>query len=110
MMRHMGESADGIRRVVKIDPKTIVAFPTMAGWNRWLQANHKSSKGVWLRMARKGSGIRSVTYAEALDAALSFGWIDAVKAGGDATSWHQRFTPRTKRSGWSRTNTVHAER
>ncbi len=91
-------------------PKTALSFPTLAAWERWLERNHTTSKGVWLRIAKKGSEIRSVTYAEALDAALCYGWIDAVKAAGDASSWLQRFTPRTKRSGWSKTNTAHAER
>jgi len=91
-------------------PNLAVGFSSAAGWEQWLRAHHKTSPGVWLRIARKESGVRSVTYAEALDAALCFGWIGAVKARGDATVWLQRFTPRTSRSAWSRVNTVHAER
>jgi uncharacterized protein YdeI (YjbR/CyaY-like superfamily) len=65
---------------------------------------------VWLRIYKKASGTASVTYAEALDVALCYGWIDSHKRPKDAVSWLQRFGPRTARSGWSRINTRHAER
>ena len=65
---------------------------------------------MWLRIYKKGSGTASVTYAEALDVALCYGWIDSHKRPKDTRSWLQRFGPRRARSVWSRLNTQHAER
>ena len=76
----------------------------------WLATNCHQSDGVWLRIYKKQSGVRSVTYAEALDQALCFGWIDGQKKAYDEQSWLQRFTPRRSKSGWSKINTKHAER
>lgn len=81
-----------------------LSFATARAWNVWLAAHHGSSTGVWLRLAKKGSGAASITYAEALDLALAWGWIDAVKKGLDDESWLQRFTPRGPRSIWSKIN------
>ena len=80
----------------------ILEFPDMSAWERWLEANHESSAGVWLKIARKGSGVSTVTYAEALEEALCCGWIDGQKAPCDQTFWLQRFTPRGPRSKWSK--------
>lgn len=82
----------------------ILEFPDMSAWERWLEANHESSAGVWLKIARKGSGAATVTYAEALEEALCCGWIDGQKAPCDETFWLQRFTPRGPRSKWSQVN------
>ena len=71
----------------------IILFETPRDWETWLDANHTTSKGLWLRLA-KGSGIASATYEEALDVALCYGWIDGQKNGYDDTSWLQKFTPR----------------
>jgi uncharacterized protein YdeI (YjbR/CyaY-like superfamily) len=68
------------------------------------------SDGIWLRIYKKQSGVASVTYAEALDQMLCFGWIDGQKKTYDKQSWLQRFTPRRSKSGWSKINTQHAER
>jgi uncharacterized protein YdeI (YjbR/CyaY-like superfamily) len=76
----------------------------------WLTKNHNRSEGIWLRVYKKGSGVASVTYPEALDQALWFGWIDGQKKPFDDQSWLQKFTPRRPRSGWSKYNTQHAER
>jgi uncharacterized protein YdeI (YjbR/CyaY-like superfamily) len=92
------------------DNLPILAFQTAADWERWLDRNHEKSDGVWLRIFKKGSGEKTVTYAEALDAALCFGWIDGQKRGHDDVSFLQRFTPRRARSVWSRVNTQHVER
>jgi uncharacterized protein YdeI (YjbR/CyaY-like superfamily) len=70
----------------------------------WLEENHDTSDGVWLKIAKKGSGKRSVTYAEALELALCFGWIDSQKRGFDDQHFLQRFTPRRPRGRWSRIN------
>ena len=72
--------------------------------------NHRKSDGLWVRILKKNSGEATVTYEEALDEALCFGWIDAQKQRHDDTSWLQRFTPRRPKSGWSKINTRHAER
>jgi uncharacterized protein YdeI (YjbR/CyaY-like superfamily) len=88
----------------------ILAFDSLLTWQVWLARNHRTSEGVWLRIYKKASGEASVTYAEALDAALCYGWIDSLKRPKDRRSWLQRFGPRRGRSGWSRLNTRHAER
>jgi len=86
------------------------AFRTAAAYRKWLTANHRQSEGIWLRIFKKDSGTTSVTYAEALDEALCYGWIDGQKQKHDDESWLQKFTPRRARSGWSKVNTQHAER
>jgi uncharacterized protein YdeI (YjbR/CyaY-like superfamily) len=91
---------------VPTDPteRLILIFDDRAAWERWLQEHHGSADGVWLKLARKGSGRRTVTHAEALEEALRFGWIDAQKAPHDDAFWLQRFTRRGPRSKWSRIN------
>jgi len=88
----------------------IVSFRLASEFRKWLVANHGASKGIWLRIFKKNSETTSVTYAEALDEALCFGWIDGQKKPYDGESWLQRFTRRRAKSGWSRINTGHAER
>ncbi len=88
----------------------ILEFTAAAAWQRWLQAHHASSPGLWLKIPKKDSGLAGPTYAQALDEALCFGWIDGQKAALDARSWLQRFTPRRPGSPWSKINTGHAER
>jgi len=75
----------------------------------WLEESHDSAAGVWLKIAKKGSGERSVTYAEALELALCFGWIDSQKRGLDEAFFLQRFTPRRPRGRWSEINREKAE-
>jgi uncharacterized protein YdeI (YjbR/CyaY-like superfamily) len=75
----------------------------------WLTENHDSSAGVWLKIAKKGTGKRSVTYGEALELALCFGWIDSQKRGFDEEYFLQRFTPRRPRGRWSKINREKAE-
>jgi uncharacterized protein YdeI (YjbR/CyaY-like superfamily) len=79
-------------------------FETRDAWESWLAANHWSASGVWIRFGRKGSGVPSVTHAEALEVALCYGWIDARSRGVDELHWVQRFTPRSSRSTWSKVN------
>jgi uncharacterized protein YdeI (YjbR/CyaY-like superfamily) len=79
-------------------------------WRRWLDKNHARSGAVWLRIAKKSSEERSITYAEALDEALCYGWIDGQKQTHDRSSWLQWFGPRKTGSAWSKTNTEHAQR
>ena len=81
-----------------------------ADWRDWLEAHHGDADGVWLKIAKKRSGIASVSHAEALDVALCFGWIDAVRHAHDDEYFLQRFTPRRARSKWSQVNRDRAER
>lgn len=78
-------------------------FVDAAAWERWLE-RHPASDGVWLKIAKKDSGLASVSYADALDVALCHGWIDGQKKGFDAQCFLQRFTPRRPRSTWSKIN------
>jgi uncharacterized protein YdeI (YjbR/CyaY-like superfamily) len=85
-------------------------FPSPAEWEEWLENNHAESKGVWIKMAKKGSGIESVHYPDVLESALCFGWIDGRREALDERYFLQRFTPRRPRSRWSRINCEKAER
>jgi uncharacterized protein YdeI (YjbR/CyaY-like superfamily) len=80
------------------------SFASAGEWRRWLCENHALSDGVRLRIFKDDSGVRTVTYAEALDEALCFGWIDGQKQKCDEKSWLQRFTPRRPKSLWSKRN------
>jgi uncharacterized protein YdeI (YjbR/CyaY-like superfamily) len=86
-----------------------IAFASDAAWERWLEEHHASSDGVWMRIAKKGTGIDSARYPEVLDTALCFGWIDGRREALDDTWFLQRFTPRRPRSRWSRVNREKAE-
>jgi uncharacterized protein YdeI (YjbR/CyaY-like superfamily) len=85
-------------------------FKSPDEWENWLDKNHLKSEGLWLRIYKKNSGKKSVTYSEALDEALCYGWIDGQKEKYDDKSWLQRFTPRRTGSIWSKKNTAHVER
>jgi len=89
--------------------RQLLSFATMRAWSEWLAAHHASSPGVWLKIAKKGARSKSVTYAEALEIALAWGWIDGQKDKLDETSWLQRFTPRKAKSPWSKINRAKAE-
>src|SRR5436309_14761581 len=78
-------------------------------WERWLQDNHGESDGLWVKIAKKGTGIDSVRYPEVLDSALCFGWIDGRREPLDERCFLQRFTPRRSRSRWSQNNGDKAE-
>ena len=88
----------------------ILFFADPAAFRAWLNAQHASQSGLWLRIAKAASSLESVTYAEALDVALCFGWIDGQKRSHDAESFLQKFTPRQKRSPWSKRNREHVAR
>jgi uncharacterized protein YdeI (YjbR/CyaY-like superfamily) len=85
-------------------------FNTSVDFRHWLEKNHTESDGIWLRIFKKDSHEKSLTYAEALDHALCYGWIDGQKKPFDKLSWLQKFTPRRPKSGWSKINTQHVER
>jgi uncharacterized protein YdeI (YjbR/CyaY-like superfamily) len=80
------------------------AFKDSKAWESWLAKNHKAVDGIWMRLAKKASGIKSITYPEALEVALCYGWIDGLKRPESPTTWLQRFTPRRRRSIWSEIN------
>ncbi|KXX81277.1 hypothetical protein MMYC01_203217 [Madurella mycetomatis] len=82
----------------------IQLFENAIAWETWLETNYAQSTGLWLKISKKGSGIASVTYEEALDTALCFGWIDGQRKSHDAEHFLQRFTPRRKKSIWSKRN------
>lgn len=88
----------------------VVSFANQADWRAWLAAHHDAGpEGVWLKIAKKGSGVASVDYPQAVEVALCYGWIDGQKKGLDETHWLQRFTPRRSRSIWSKVNRAKAE-
>lgn len=76
----------------------VVQFATGAEFEAWLETHHDMHLGIWLNLAKKGAEQPALTYADALDIALCFGWIDGQKAGHDDEYWLQRFTPRSSRS------------
>ena len=82
----------------------IMAFPSRETWAVWLDEHHTDSAGVWLAIPKKGAGEAGISYADALDVALCYGWIDGQKGKLDERFWLQRFTPRRSRSIWSRVN------
>jgi uncharacterized protein YdeI (YjbR/CyaY-like superfamily) len=86
------------------DGRPILAFATQAEWEAWLHGEHAGSDGVWIKFAKKGSGVPTVTYAEAVESALCYGWIDSLVNSLDERFYLQKFTPRRARSKWSQVN------
>jgi uncharacterized protein YdeI (YjbR/CyaY-like superfamily) len=91
------------------DELPIHLFAAPPDLEAWLERNHAASDGLWLKIAKKGSEESSVSYAEGLELALCFGWIDSQKRGHDEKFFLQRFTPRRPRGRWSRINRDKAE-
>src|SRR3954466_984729 len=85
-------------------------FKDDAAWEAWLAKEHAKSAGLWLRIAKAASKVKSVSYAQALDVALCYGWIDGQKKAFDDATWLQKFTPRGKRSIWSKINREKVQR
>jgi len=83
---------------------SICLFVTQAAWAAWMEKNHGESVGLWLRLAKKGSGLKSINYSEAIEVALCYGWIDGQKRGESESAWLQRFLPRAGKSIWSKIN------
>ena len=92
------------------DPEKIKSFSTESAFERWLAANHNRETELWLKIHKKDSGKPTVTYAQALDVALCWGWIDGIKKSFDQHSFLQRFTPRKAKSIWSQINREHIAR
>ncbi|MBZ9681865.1 YdeI family protein [Mesorhizobium sp. CO1-1-7] len=89
---------------VKVDPEKVREFPDAASFHTWLGQHHATETEVWIKVHKVGSGLKSITPKEAIDVALCFGWIDAVRKGLDENSFLQRYTPRGKKSIWSKIN------
>ena len=87
-----------------LDNLPVISFENQKDWETWLKKHHNSSPGVWLQIAKKASGIQSVTIEEALDSALCYGWIDGQRKRCDDTSYLQKYTPRRPKSVWSKIN------
>lgn len=83
---------------------SVIPFASRGAWEAWLEEHHVASEGLWLKISKKSSGIESVSYAEALEAALCYGWIDGQRDSFDGEYFLQRFTPRRPRSKWSKVN------
>jgi uncharacterized protein YdeI (YjbR/CyaY-like superfamily) len=92
------------------NPMKIRSFRTEAAFESWLSRNHARETELWLKIHKKGSGLPTVTAAQALDVALCWGWIDGIRKGFDERSFLQRYTPRTARSIWSQINRNHVAR
>jgi uncharacterized protein YdeI (YjbR/CyaY-like superfamily) len=92
------------------NPRKIKSFRTEAAFESWLSRNHARETELWLKIHKKGSGLPTVTAAQALDVALCWGWIDGIRKGFDEQSFLQRYTPRTARSLWSQINRDHVAR
>lgn len=90
------------------DPAAPRRFASQRAFETWLRTHHATSDGLWLQIAKAGAAQPSVSYAQALESALCFGWIDGQKKGLDAQHWLQRFTPRRARSIWSKVNRAKA--
>jgi len=95
--------------MARLNIGNVLECASVEEWEAWLEQNHASEREVWLRLAKKGSGAKTVSRAEALEVALCYGWIDGQARSQDETYWLQRFTPRTRRSKWSKINCEAAE-
>lgn len=91
-------------------PATIKRFRTDAAFEAWLKAHHASATEIWIKVHKKGSGLASITTAQALDVALCWGWIDGLRKSFDAQSFLQRYSPRRPRGLWSQINRAHVAR
>jgi uncharacterized protein YdeI (YjbR/CyaY-like superfamily) len=87
-----------------LNPSPVRLFKSKQDWAAWLEKNHHKSTGLWLRVAKKGSGLRSVSYQEAIEVALCYGWIDGQKRPENEETWLQRFVSRSSKSVWSKIN------
>jgi uncharacterized protein YdeI (YjbR/CyaY-like superfamily) len=94
----------------KSNPLSTLEFETAKTFENWLEKNHDTSSGFWMKIFKKDSGKKTISYAEALDVALCYGWIDGQKQSFDEQSWLQKFCPRTAKSIWSKINIGHVER
>jgi uncharacterized protein YdeI (YjbR/CyaY-like superfamily) len=95
---------------IKVDPRKVHEFPDAAGFYEWLRKHHDKENEIWIKIHKVNSGLKSITPKEAIDVALCWGWIDAVRKGLDAQSFLQRYTPRGRNSTWSQINVQNVDR
>lgn len=95
---------------VKVDPEKVHVFADRAAFEAWLRAHGTRETEVWIKIHKVRSGLPSITPAEAIDVALCWGWIDAIRKSFDAQSFLQRYTPRGKKSVWSQVNVANVAR
>ncbi|MGZ3477443.1 MAG: YdeI/OmpD-associated family protein [Polyangiales bacterium] len=95
---------------VHVDPKRVHAFESERSFESWLRKNWNKEPEVWIKIHKVSSGLVSITPAQAIDVALCWGWIDGIRKSYDASSFLQRYTPRTKKSIWSQINVANVER
>lgn len=95
---------DTLARMEQHKGLAVLPFATKAAWARWLRSNHAKADGLWIELAKKGAGVASLTYEEAREVAIAYGWIDGLKNGKDESFFRIRFTPRRARSKWSQIN------
>jgi uncharacterized protein YdeI (YjbR/CyaY-like superfamily) len=95
---------------MRVDPRKVRSFRTEAAFAAWMRANHGRETEIWLKIYKKGTGLPTVTNAQALDVALCWGWIDGIRKSFDEQSFLQRYTPRRARSVWSQINRDHVAR
>lgn len=96
--------------MTRLNTVPIIEFKTSEAFETWLIKNHDNSNGLWLKIFKKDSGKATITYAEALDVALCYGWIDGQRVAHDEQAWLQKFGPRRAKSIWSKRNTEHVAR
>jgi len=96
--------------MTKLNTIPTIEFKTAQMFETWLEKNHENSSGLWIKIFKKASGKKTISYAEALDVALCYGWIDGQKQSYDEQAWLQKFCPRTAKSIWSKVNVGHVER
>ena len=113
-MSKLSGKGEGGRRASRAESSTakdlpVLSFATARAWSEWLATHPVSLRGLWLKIAKKGAGSASVTYSEAIDGALAWGWIDGQKGRFNDVWWLQRFTPRTAKSAWSKINRAKVE-
>jgi uncharacterized protein YdeI (YjbR/CyaY-like superfamily) len=99
-----------MKKTPKLKPMVKKLFKSQAHWHAWLEKNHEDPEGVWLHFAKKGARTVTVTYADALDTALCFGWIDGQLRTHDEQTFVRKFTQRRARSIWSKVNVAKAEK
>jgi uncharacterized protein YdeI (YjbR/CyaY-like superfamily) len=104
-----GEAARGAPVGAAAKDLPVLSFATPSAWSGWLAAHHATSRGVWLKIAKTRASSASITYAQAIEAALAWGWIDGQKGKLDDAWWLQRFTRRSSKSPWSKINRAKAE-
>lgn len=95
---------EGVSDMKNSEAYPTLTFETQHAWEMWLEQHHSEAKGVWLKLAKKTSTLPAITYAEAVEVALCYGWIDSQAASCDAQYWQQKFTPRGSKSRWSQIN------